>query len=209
MTKHREATNRGFLITLQHSVTGFAHRISRADHWLALSQGKGRTRENLAPCLPGGNNNRFHGQSSLSQGAGFKAFLGKYRKTAPNFHSTGASHCCQLTLFYLPSHSIYYFLPGQPGSCCVGDFHSGCASMETKEFSHSGIRKIFWLCCNLWLRKIKSLHAFWWILMCHILRTSKEVFWHLLMQASTLILSTYLPKFSNFLLNLKLIVRDI
>lgn len=119
MTTHCQVMTRGFLMTLQHFLTGSAYPISNADHWLALSQAKGRTHENLAPYLHPASREvittgsvakvPFPRDTCLSLWAGFKALLGKYKKMVPNFHRTGASSCCQLTLFYLPSHSIYYF----------------------------------------------------------------------------------------------------
>lgn len=118
-TKHCQLMTRGFLMTLQHFLAGFAHLISSADHWLALSQGKGRTCENLVPYLHPASWEAittcsvakvpFPRDTCLSLWAGFKVLMEKYKKMAPNFHNSGASHFCQLMLFYLPSHSIYYF----------------------------------------------------------------------------------------------------
>lgn len=161
--------NRGLLIILKCFLTSFTHLISSANHWLTLWHGKEKEFLKISPlssnfpdsnppCLLG--HNTFGGQSSIPR-APVSRVESASGKIQENFLKHSWYRAIPLRPAYtpLPTKSLYLlFLPGQPQSCGIRHLRSCCASMETKEFSHSATR-IFCLCCNnceLWLKKIKN-----------------------------------------------------
>lgn len=167
--------NRGLQTTLKCFSTRFTHVISSANHRLTLSHGKEKQFLKIYPLSfprhpeiqiasweaitkSSVAEGRFPGLSVFIQKQGLKCFC----KSTGKLHHTFMVQDITLQPAYalLPAKSQCLWLsPGQTQSYYTGDFHSCCASRETKELSRPGTRKLLRLCCNncdLWLRKTKN-----------------------------------------------------